>query len=439
MNNFKDLCKIKDINKYKIRKIIKYKKCLNCNKKASYNHYMNIIPIYCVKHKKNNMIDIKNKKCIKCNIRQPICNYKNETKALYCGNCKLDNMINIITKKCIKCNNKIPIFNYKNEIKALYCLNCKTKDMIDIKNKKCIKCNNIRPSYNYENKKKALYCDNCKIDNMINIISKRCIKCNIKQPTFNYKNKKKALYCIDCKLDDMIDVNNKKCIKCNIKQPRFNYENKKKILYCGDCKLDNMIDIIAKKCIICNIKQARVKKYKGYCIRCFMFNFPNEFVTRNYKIKENHVTDYIKEEFRDINLIFDKTILCGCSKRRPDIFIDLFNYCIIIEVDENQHKSKEYEDNNRNYEIYEDLANRPLIFIRFNPDSYKNNNKKVKSCFKICKSTGIQIVDSKKKFNKRLNKLKETINYYLENKPKEDITIHKLYYDIQNQNQNQNH
>jgi EsV-like protein len=331
--------------------------------------------------------------------------YLIKKNALYCINCKTDDMNETHAKRCIKCKTTIACYNYPNEIKPKYCYTCAkyiSIDMIDIKNKKCIKCNNIQASFNYENEKQALYCENCASENMINIKSKKCIICNNKQASFNFLNETKPLYCSNCKFDDMINI-------------REIYKH---------CKTE-LCTTIAKN-----------PKYKGYCTRCFMFNYPNKPITRNYKIKENHVTNYIKEEFKDINLIFDQTILCGCSKRRPDIFIDLFNYCIIIEVDENQHKSKEYEENNRNYEIYEDLANRPLIFIRFNPDSYKNNtskevrlNKKVKSCFKICKTTGIQIIDNKKDFNVRLEKLKETINYHLKNVPIDIITIHKLYYD----------
>jgi len=65
------------------------------------------------------MINIRTNKCIECNNKQPIYNYKNETKALYCNKCKKENMINIISKKCITCEIKIPNFNYENEKKCI--------------------------------------------------------------------------------------------------------------------------------------------------------------------------------------------------------------------------------------------------------------------------------------------------------------------------------
>jgi len=65
--------------------------------------------------------------------------------------------------------------------------------------------------------------------------------------------------------------------------------------------------------------------------------FPNEKVSRNYKTKEITVSDYIKTEFPDIDWICDKTINNGCSKKRPDLLLDLGYQVLIIEIDENQH------------------------------------------------------------------------------------------------------
>lgn len=47
--------------------------------------------------------------------------------------------------------------------------------------------------------------------------------------------------------------------------------------------------------------------------------------------------EIIKEQFPNIDIITDKTIQGGCSRRRPDIFVDLGYQIIIVEVDANQH------------------------------------------------------------------------------------------------------
>ena len=46
------------------------------------------------------------------------------------------------------------------------------------------------------------------------------------------------------------------------------------------------------------------------------------------------MVDFLKENFKDLVFEFDK-IVGGCSKRRPDAYIDLFTHVIVIECDEN--------------------------------------------------------------------------------------------------------
>ena len=53
-----------------------------------------------------------------------------------------------------------------------------------------------------------------------------------------------------------------------------------------------MIDITHKKCSNCDDVQSN-RKYKGLCLRCFVYLNPNEPNAKNYKIKEKHVTDFI--------------------------------------------------------------------------------------------------------------------------------------------------
>ena len=61
--------------------------------------------LYCRKHKKENMIDIKNKRCIETNcINNLLYNLPTEKKALYCNIHKKENMIDIKSKRCIETN-----------------------------------------------------------------------------------------------------------------------------------------------------------------------------------------------------------------------------------------------------------------------------------------------------------------------------------------------
>ena len=70
------------------------------NNPPTFNLPSEITASYCIKHKTEDMIDIKHKRCIQegCIIR-PSFNLPTETKVLYCNEHKLENMINIVNKK----------------------------------------------------------------------------------------------------------------------------------------------------------------------------------------------------------------------------------------------------------------------------------------------------------------------------------------------------
>lgn len=159
------------------------------------------------------------------------------------------------------------------------------------------------------------------------------------------------------------------------------------------------------------------KKYDKYCLSCYVNNPENKDkpIVKNYKTKERHVADYIKETFPNYDWICDKKIQDGCSLRRPDLMLDLLTHVIIVEVDENQHSEYNNLCNNlRTMQISQDLAHRPVVFIRFNPDEYIINGEKVPSCFYINKG-GICVISNKKmeQWNKRLQILKEEIIKYI--------------------------
>ena len=173
-------------------------------------------------------------------------------------------------------------------------------------------------------------------------------------------------------------------------------------------------------------------RYEGYCIRCFMYLFPEKPVTKNFKTKERAVADFVKKEFPSISWIYDKRITDGCSLRRPDILGDLGEQVMSIEIDEYKHNRYECScENKRMMELSKDVGHRRLVFIRFNPDSYLDNQgNKVSSCWGI-NNKGHYIIKKKKKdeWDLRLEQLKQTIQYWLDNNTDKILEVIQLYYD----------
>ena len=409
-------------------------KCIVCEKtRPVFNLPGETKPTHCGGCKLENMIDIKSPKCIVCKDKQPVFNLPGKTKATHCGICKLENMVDIKNPKCIVCKKTRPVFNLPGETKATHCGGCKLENMVDIKSPKCSVCKKTRPTFNLPGQTKATHCGGCKLENMVDIKNPKCIVCKLKIPNFNLSGKTKPTHCGSCKLENMVNIKSSKCIVCKDKQSTFNLPGETKATHCGGCKLENMVDIKNPKCKSewCNTRPT--KKYKGYCLFCFMNLFPDEKVARNYKTKEVAVCDYIKTKFPDMGWICDKQINNGCSKKRPDLLLDLGYQVLIIEVDENQHNNYDCScENKRLVELSQDLNHRPIIFIRFNPDDYLDNNNKITSCWGV-DGNGICCVKKTKKneWEQRLNILKDNVNYWINDEHKTDKTIEvvELFYD----------
>jgi hypothetical protein len=107
------------------------------------------------------------------------------------------------------------------------------------------------------------------------------------------------------------------------------------------------------------------------------------------------------------------------------------SYIIIIEIDENKHTDYDCAcEHKRLMELSQDLQHRPIVFIRFNPDDYINEDGElVKSCWKLNKDGIMQIRKSKKiEWEERIKCLKVQISYWIKNPTEKTIEIIELYY-----------
>jgi nitrite reductase/ring-hydroxylating ferredoxin subunit len=428
-------------NKNEIVKLYgKYlKKMCRCGKIPNFNYEGKTTAICCSSCKTPEMVDVVNNRCEHegCQ-KRPAFNVQGQKKRRFCGVHKLDGMVDVVSNRCEHegCQ-KRPAFNVQGQKKGRFCREHKLDGMVDVTHDRCEHegCQK-RPNFNMEGQKKGRFCGVHKLDGMVDVVNNRCEHegCQI-QPNFNMEGQKKGRFCGVHKLDGMVDVVSNRCEHegCQI-QPNFNMEGQKKGRFCGVHKLDGMVDVKNKKCKQgCNT-QCNNDKYDGYCLRCFMYLFPDKPVSRNYKTKEFAVVEYVTTEFPDVDWVADKIVNGGCSKRRPDLLLDLGYQVIIIEVDENQHNGYTTTcEIARVNDLYTDLGDRPIIFIRFNPDDYVNaGGSKITSCWGT-DGNGICVVkkSKKKEWTQRLNWLKEPINYWInpENKTNKMVETVELCYD----------
>ncbi len=88
------------------------------------------------------------------------------------------------------------------------------------------------------------------------------------------------------------------------------------------------------------------------------------------------MTSFLKAKFQDKTWICDRKIEGGCSRRRPDLFLDMGSHIVIVEVDENKHDTYDRTcENRRLMEILQDLNHRHTVMVRINPDGYVDPEK----------------------------------------------------------------
>ena len=282
-------------------------------------------------------------------------------------------------------------------------------------------------------------------------LKSRCVECDGNQICIHKRRKE---ICVDCEGSATCphELRRSRCIDCKGSEICPHSKNK---LTCVECHGKNICehDTLREQCIICH--GSRIcehdkrlsscitctpssgcqhchtvsiigSNWKPYCFRCYCVLNPDAIIPRKYKLKEHHIVDALKAHFKEqITMIFDKAIEGGCSKKRPDVSIDFGSHYIMIEIDENRHVNYSCEEK-RMVELYEDVGFRKIIFLRFNPDGYKEGTHKYISPFKYTRSGILQLDEIE--FNRRMEQLLLRVNIHRITEPLEQITIEYLFY-----------
>ena len=415
---------------------IRNKLCLECNKRPSYGVIGTKEAIYCVDHKEINHVNVVSKTCLKCD-KQPAFGYQH-AKAIYCVDHKEINHVNVVTKTCLICD-KIPTYGIKGTNIPLYCKNHKEKDHVDIKHKMCLNCDK-RASFGIKYTKLALYCKNHKETDHVDVMNKICVKCN-KRPTYGVRGTKEAICCFIHKEIGHVDITHKTCkfencyirasygflfkskthckkhknnnefIKNNPKcefekcknQPCYTDENNYP-LRCEDHKKEGDKNIIERQCSSCGLNCMLTED--NLCNDC------NDYSERKHHKRKETIIKNVLDANNFKYDTYDKIPSEACNKFRPDFVFDRGTYIIILEVDENQHQSYTCEcEQARMINLFQDFGGLPVVFVRFNPDGYTDNN-----CIRH------QYTKS------RETRLLSTLNSLMLHQPKDFLSVIYLYY-----------
>jgi hypothetical protein len=276
----------------------------------------------------------------------------------------------------------------------------------------CNKCNKILNELFYETNNKTTdyykYCIQCKN-------KRKCIH-NIRKST-----------CKECKGSSICSHNRIKTTCKECKGSSICSHNRIKST-CKECKgssicSHNRVKSFCKDCKPCKCKYSSCDfiSYK-YSVNRHYKRFHTEKGIQQHKKKEQVIADLLtknKINFKREYIVDYKNCDLGSNNSRIDFLIDLNGKLIFLEVDEDQHKSYNIKcEVSRMLKILESLTiggnTINITFIRYNPDSYKVNDK-------------IEKVLKKERENDLINILKDDNHLiYTINK---SLAIYYMYYD----------
>jgi len=146
--------------------------------------------------------------------------------------------------------------------------------------------------------------------------------------------------------------------------------------------------------------------------------------------REMYMRRALVKAFPSIPFVFDKVINDGCHKRRPDMFVDCLTHVVICECDEKQHPVSRYPcESRRTMELFEDVARRPTVFVRLNPDSYISGGKRIKGCFREdLNKDGEKVLTPLPEWKIRAEELCRVFGSALTTVPTREITDVRLFY-----------
>jgi hypothetical protein len=396
------------------------KKCIyvdengkKCTTSPSFNFPEENKTLYCSAHKLKGMINVKSLKCKTCKTEAALYNVVGNNKPFYCSNCKTEDMVSVYKKQCLHkgCENtahfgdeergKLYCSKHKEDkmknlcyrrcqtcgITASYgfdvrtrCAEHKEEGMKDLKHKTCEICG-IGASFNFEGKKQGIRCSEHKLEGMIDVKHPDCIFPGCPNKASYGVLFCKKVHCSTHKLKGEIAKNNPKCEieNCGEKPFYTNIENNIP-LRCEHHRIKEDKNIVEQACSNCFLTS--FIREGGTCDDCLEWNNPNIRKAKELKIKA--LFDQSGFEY----LSHDKVPKGGCHKKRPDFVFDYLWFKVIVEVDENQHASYDCKCNKEKYDfsythscecelkrmiaIHQDIGQN-LIFIRYNPDTYKDN------------------------------------------------------------------
>ncbi len=391
-------------------------KCIDedCKKQALYGLPGTTARIYCGKHRPNGYINVVGRRCqfpLGCR-KFPSYGPPETMRALMCADHKLEGHVSISYNMCQHpgCGSHAN-FGIKGTKTVLYCGTHKDPTLhVNVRSKKCAEpgCDSI-PSYTAPGSTKMTHCGKhagCVEDGWKNRRMKHCIGTNCNRTAVYGPKYGRLVHCpehrvhgdapsVFCTADNCFkeasygELFAKRKTRCKTHKTKRHFTNNHPLcvidgcweraifagyywpefpIHCDVHKESRDINIIEAKCQRCGLMQ-HLRADSSLCNDCH--GFDAVVIVRQAR-KEIVIKRIIQAA--GIDMTHNRVPAGSCLKYRPDFVVDYGYLILIIEVDEDQHRTYPCEcEQMRMFNIAQDFGGIPVVFIRYNPDKYKNN------------------------------------------------------------------
>ena len=266
-----------------------------------------------------------------------------------------------------------------------------------------------QPTYGFRGvDKRSRWCKAHRPAGATDLRNRRCEQCDIINPAFGVPGvDKHGRWCKAHGPPGCVDMRTKRCHfkDCDI-MPAYGVPGvDKRGKWCKAHAPADAVDLVNKRCQFkdCTV----ISQHKAYCAN---HDTENKRLTR---VRENQVANFLRDQGLHWTAWNKQLTETACGRYRPDFAFELPTHVVVVEVDEHQHAQPGYAcDNARMLDIFGAYGGLPVVFIRFNPDAYE-----------------VEGVRRKVQLRTRLKVLGEELRAALATKPKELLTIARLFYD----------
>ena len=278
-------------------------------------------------------------------------------------------MVDVRSKRCEEEGCSLnPAFNVEGEARGRFCKEHKKKGMVDVKSKRCEEegCAS-QPAFNVEGESRGRFCKEHKKEGMVDVKHKRCAEegCATR-PSYGLPGHPASFCARHHRIGTMRNPNR----KCHCRETATHGITQPE--RCEQHALQGDDNLVEKECLSCMLPC--VLNSQGTCADCHAFK-----TGKTPRLaKQREVLQFLDHQFKAFPYdSADRTTqdLKDCDRlERPDVLWDRPDRLVILEIDEEQHKSRPCVcEQTRMMNISQAYGCQKTVWIRYNPDAFKGS------------------------------------------------------------------